>query len=246
MKAVFSRWIIAIGLLLVSTLPALAEDDSDARIIKVSGEAEVKVVPDRVVIMVGVEKVDSVMNVAKKQSEAVVKAVMAAATKNGVMKKDISTEFFDVKPTYDTHDNFIGYQVRKRIAITLNDITKYEALMSDLLDSGIINVQNVQFQTSELRKYRDQARSNAIKAAREKAQALATDLGLKVGKAHSISEGYSRWYSWYGGWYDYGYGGRHMSQNVIQNAPSSPSDENPIAFGTISVTASVSASFDLE
>ncbi len=247
MNSITSKLILVMALLLSLTLPAFAEQKSDSRTISVTGDAEIKVVPDRVVIMVGVEKVDSVMNVAKRQNEKLVKDAIAAAMKDGVLEKDITTEYFDVAPKYDNHEVFIGYQVRRRLSITLKDITKYETLMSDLLDTGIINIQSVQFQTSELRKYRDQARANAIKAAVEKAQALTAELGLKVGKAHSISEGYSSWYSGYGGWYDYGYyGSRYMSQNVVQNAPSSQSDENPIALGTISVRASVSASFDLE
>ena len=43
--------------------------------------------------------------------------------------------------------------------------------------------------TSKLRQYRDQARIQAVKAAKEKALALAGELGAKVGKAHSMTEG---------------------------------------------------------
>ena len=51
-------------------------------------------------------------------------------------------------------------------------------------------MQAVRLRTSQLRKYRDEARAKAIRAAKEKAVALAGELGVKIGRPHSISEGY--------------------------------------------------------
>src|SRR5207248_3032718 len=109
-------------------------------------------------------------------------------------------------------------------------------------------LQGVQFRTSELRKYRDQARSMAIKAAREKADALARDLGQKVGKAITINEEQSNYWAYYNAWgYQNGY--QNMSQNVMQNAgggsASATSGDTTVAPGQISVTARVSVTFAL-
>jgi uncharacterized protein len=246
MRSIILKFTIACLLLLAFALPSLAENETDMRTIKVSGEAEIKVVPDRVIIMLGVEKTDKVMAEAKKQNDKIVKAATDAAANNGVREKDISTEFFNVAPVYDDHNVLVGYQVRRRMVVTLNDITKFESLITDLLSSGVENIQNVQFQTTELRKYRDQARANALKAASEKAQAMASELGLQVGQAQSIDESGSRWSSYYGGWYNDYYGGHYMSQNSVQEIPAPVSDENPIALGMISVTASVGVSFELK
>jgi len=246
MRSITPKLAIVLVVLMALTLPSLAENETNLRTIKVTGEAEIKVTPDRVVIMLGVEKNDKIMAEAKRQNEKIVKAATDAAINDGVRNTDISTECFNIAPQYDSHDIFISYQVRKRMVITLNDITKFETLITDLLSSGIENVQSVQFQTTELRKYRDKARANALKAASEKAQAMAAELGLKVGPAQSIDETGSRWNSYYGGWYNDYYGGRYMSQNSVQEIPASVSDENPIALGMISVTASVGVSFELK
>jgi hypothetical protein len=88
--------------------------------------------------------------------------------------------------------------VRKTLIITLNDITKFDDVLSGALLAGANYVHGIEFRTTELRKYRDQARAMAIKAAREKADALAAELGLEVTKALSISESGVGWFSSYG------------------------------------------------
>jgi uncharacterized protein len=239
------QWAILAAMVIFSYSFSWADDAS--RIISVSGESEIKVMPDQVVIVMGVEKIDKDMTVSKNQNDDMVKAIIDVANRNGVGKTDVATEYFSVEPKYyrdDQKDTFLGYNVRRRVSITLKDVSKYEGLIGDLLAAGVVSIQSVQFQITELRKYRDQARGNAIKAAKEKAIAMASELGLKIGAAQKISEGGSRYYSWYGGWYDYGYG-RGMSQNSFQEINSGGADL-PMALDKISVSASVSVSFELQ
>jgi len=128
------------------------------------------------------------------------------------------------------------------VAITLRDVSRFERLLSAVLTAGANRVYEVDFQTSELRKYRDQARELAVKAAIEKATAMASAAGSKVSKPESISA------------YNYGggsaYGRNMMQQNVSQNVVSSApggGDEvsGTMAPGRIRVRASVSLTFRL-
>jgi uncharacterized protein YggE len=104
----------------------------------------------------------------------------------------------------------------------------------------------VEFQTTELRKYRDQARALAIQAAQEKAKALAGELGQELGEPVTITEEQSSWQSWYG----FGWGSRwgdNMSQNVVVESGSSTLAEGAtVAPGQISVNARVSVTFALK
>ena len=107
------------------------------------------------------------------------------------------------------------------------------------------NVHGIQFRTTELRKHRDEARTLAIRAAQEKAVALAQELGQEVGQPHDIREDQSQWWSWY----NTGWGGRagSMTQNVIQEGGSAPAGtEGTLAPGQISVTAKVTVSFEMK
>src|SRR5262249_58226568 len=74
------------------------------------------------------------------------------------------------------------------MTITVRDISKLDALVESLVKAGGNRIDSIQYETSELRKYRDQARDLAVKAAREKAQALAAALGQQIGRAQSIEE----------------------------------------------------------
>jgi uncharacterized protein YggE len=74
------------------------------------------------------------------------------------------------------------YVVRKSIAIKLTKISSFDAIMTGLVTNGVNHVQGVDFRTTELRKHKDKAREMAIHAAKEKAEAMAAALGMKVGK----------------------------------------------------------------
>ena len=85
----------------------------------------------------------------------------------------------------------------------------------------------------------DAARAMAIRAAREKADALAAELSVRRGKVYSINatEG--------GGWWSSRSAG--MSQNVVQNAGGgSAESEGTLSIGQISVMATVNVSFLIE
>ncbi len=70
---------------------------------------------------------------------------------------------------------FLGYEVSQTTTITLRDLSKYESLMIKLLEAGTNRVDGINFGVSETRELRDQARSRAIRDAKEKAIAMAAD-----------------------------------------------------------------------
>jgi len=129
--------------------------------------------------------------------------------------------------------------------ITLRDLSKFEELLSQSLTAGVNYVQGIEFRTTELRKHRDQARTLAIQAAKEKATALAGELGQKIGEPQTIQEDQSGWWSGYSAWWGSRWGGS-MSQYVIQEMSGTDwSGRSGIAPGQIDVTARVTVSFEL-
>ncbi|CAG0947597.1 26 kDa periplasmic immunogenic protein [Anaerolineae bacterium] len=222
--------------------PALA-----ARPITTTGEAEIKVAPDEVILILGVETWDKNIQNAKKQNDDRVKKITALTKDFGIDPKHVQTDQINVEPRYRnglyTDADFIGYFVRKTMVITLKDVSKFEDVFTGALSAGATHVQGVQFCTTELRKYRDQARALAIQAAREKARALAGELGRKIGEPQSIQENQSSWWSSYSARW-----GGAMTQNVVQNVGSGSafSEEGTFAPGQISISARVTVTFDLE
>lgn len=218
----------------------------DQPAIYVNGEAEIRVIPDRAVITLGIETLDSSMVIAKKENDRILEAVISAIKKRGVEKSDIQTDYLNVEPKYDNHGKiFLGNSVRRRLVVNLKDISKFDNLISGVIEAGVSRILNIGFYTDELKKYREQARALAIKAASEKAQKLAAEIGQTAGKAISIGENRSYWRSWYGFWDHYGRPDRHLTTQVSVDAGSEEGDM-PEAVGKISITAKVTASFLLE
>jgi len=230
-------------------LPALADDDQEKPSVSVTGSAEVRVVPDEVLLNVGVETFGQVLSAAKARADAAIRRAMDVSRRHGIPGSRVQTEYISIEPTYQfvgSVRRLHGYEVRRALTIRLNEIGKFEALLTDLMDAGLNTVRSVEFRTTELRKHRDEARRLAVIAAREKAEALATHAGRKLGAATRISEQGSGWWSAYGWWW----GGRSPAvQNVVQVAPETGGGAPPegsLAPGQITVSASVSVTYELQ
>jgi uncharacterized protein YggE len=243
-------------LLVLAAVPAQAQPvrlaggaEPSPRTISVSGEAEIRVPPDEVVLTLGVETFHESLQTAKSDNDARVAAIIRAARARGVPEQRVKTDYLVAQPRYESSPRgeyrVLGFVVRKSVEVTLRDMAAFEPLLADALAAGATHVHDVDFRVTRLRAHRDSARVLAINAAREKAQALAGQLGQRLGEPLTISEGYNGWNSGYGaGW---GGGRGSMSQNVLQNSATGgegPS-EGATSPGQISVRANVSVVFEL-
>jgi len=249
MRRIIFVWVLGIALLMMGAASALPQSARAAteRTITVTGDADVKVVPDEVVLLLGVETFDRELSVAKNQNDERVKKIIALTKDFKIEPKYVQTDQISIEPRYEdsyTKRNFVGVFVRKSIVITLKDLAQFEDVLTGVLGAGATHIYNVQYRTTELRKYRDQARALAIKAAREKAIAMASELGQTAGPAITIREEYSNWWSSY----SWRWAGGGMAQNIAQNVGggSAPSDDSTIALGQITVNARVTVTFELD
>lgn len=215
--------------------------------ITVTGEAVVKVTPDKVTILLGIETWDKDIQKAKQQNNNIVKKIIKAIKNAGVKEKNIQTDHLSIEPRYKSghsKKDFIGYFVRNTISATLTQPDKIEMLITGVLTAGVTHIHGITFETTQFKKHRDQARKLALEAAREKGEKMAAVFGKKIGDPIQINE--HRQYShYYGGWGGYGRG-QAMSQNVVQNRGGQADDmTDTIALGKISVKGSVTVVFEL-
>jgi len=233
--------------------PTVLNQDSlvcdSGRSVHVSGTAVVNVPPDRALLQLGIQSNGKTPTSVEQANAVAIQRVIRAIESLGVESKDIVTDRYIVSPVYETYDSLYikGYRIDNLVAVTLRDVDSVSDVVVAALEAGANQVVNVELYTSELRKYRDQARTLAMEAAAEKAQALAEAAGTGAGCVLSINE--NTW-SYYNGWW-------HSSnrdlwtQNVVQNAPANggagyQNNDGPVSLGQISVRAEVSASFALE
>jgi uncharacterized protein len=225
-----------------------------SRSIQVSGVAVVNVMPDRALIKLGVQSNGRSAKEAQAKNSATINAVTKALKSLGIEARDISTDWYTIEPIYRDYDSLYidGYRIHNTIEITMRDISKTNQAIITAFQAGANQVIDVQFYTSELRKYRDQAREAAMKAAREKADALTSTAGTGVNCVLTITENtYSNFYSGGWGWYGYNPNPNVMTQNVIQNAEapageSASLDDGPLSTGQISIRAEVAVSYGLK
>lgn len=242
----------SLALLLVLTLSAWATSQSETvepRTITVTGDAQLRVVPDEVILTLGVETWDKNMDRAKEQNDAIIRALLALTAERGIAAEHVQTDYVNIEPRYRDgyyeERDFIGYFVRKSVVITLRDLSQFEDLLADALKAGVNYVQGIEFRTTELREHRDEARALAIQAAQEKAEALAGELDQGLGEPTVIQEQQSGWWSGYGSWWGSSWG-NPLSQNVIQEIGSlSPGTGDNLAPGQININARVSVTFQL-
>jgi uncharacterized protein YggE len=229
--------------------PVATSTPAQPRTVTVTGEAEVRVVPDEVILTLGVETWDKDLGRAKGQNDTIVARVLALAGEHGVAPEHVQTDYVSIDPRYRNgyyeDRDFIGYFVRKNIVVTLRDLDKFEPLLGDALEAGVNYVHGVEFRTTELRQYRDEARALAVKAAREKAAALSGEVDQEIAAPLSIQEIQSGWWSSYNAWWGANWGSG-MSQNVIQEVGGAGSvADSTVAPGQIKVNARISATFEL-
>jgi uncharacterized protein len=241
------------AVVLAAAAPAAAPDtpvtpDSAGGSISVSGSSAIRVAPDRAVVMLGVETFGETPSGAQRANERLSKDVLAAVRKLDIAERDIATAQFTLQPDYED-DYFrrrvVGYWARNTIAVTLRDVSQLEDLLVDTLAAGATAVDGVEFAVTNLRALRDQARELAVKAALEKASAMAAAAGAQLGAVTSIQE-HGGWYGYYGPWSGYGRSASNY-QNVVQETGSETLtlDDGALALGMIVVTAEVGLSAQL-
>jgi uncharacterized protein YggE len=223
----------------------MAIDQPIPRLITVWGDAEINVAPDKVTLALGVDTWDKDLDTSTKRNDERIREVLRLLSSHQIPSADIQTSYMEIEPTYDTRYDkrnnptekvLTGYRVQKTVVVTVKDLSKFEEVLSAVQKDGANRLYGVQFATSELRKYRDEARAKAIRAAKEKAEALTREIGQKIGKAYTIEEEQAR--SWDTSM-------RNVSQNVASHAEPEGSG-SILAPGLIRVNSRIKVSFELE
>ena len=157
--------------------------------ISVSGEGKIKVTPDEAVITVAIENSGKEAAEVKKINDETIDKVLKLIKQRGIPTSDYQTQRVNLYKNYDYNTKKYTYIANQTISIHLKDLSKYEKLMMELVDSGINNIQGIEFKSSKIKDLERQARKNAILDAKQKADDYVSVLaGQKVGKALVISD----------------------------------------------------------
>jgi uncharacterized protein YggE len=237
--------------ILISRTYAQNQDINQPKIF-VNGEAVVYVKPDRIHINFGVETLAPEIATAKVKNNEIVRRALTLFRESGIAEKDIQTDHISIVPHYPSNYpkvELLGYFARNSIAITVNDAARVEDLVSKALGAGVNYVHGVNFQIVDLKKYREEARVAALKAAREKGEKMSAVLGQTIGRPLQINDNSggvfnsssSSWGSLNNA------AGRAWAQNSVQNMGAGGGEVGEtVALGQIAIHASVMVVFELK
>lgn len=157
--------------------------------ISVFGSAVLKVAPDSVLINSAVTRI--AQNAAEAFSEAKKGAHAVAEFLRRSNVDDFGTSRISLTSEYrfiGSEQRFQGYRASVGFAIKITKLEILEPVMTGIVEAGANDIRSIQFQSSDLKDFRSQARVRAVQAAKEKAANYAQAAGASVGKLIHIQD----------------------------------------------------------
>ena len=203
--------------------------------ISISGEGKIKVTPDIAVIQLGVQNNGKDAKEVKTLNDVTIDKVIKYIKKFNIPTADYQTAQMSLYKNYDYEKKKYSYQANQTISVTLKDISKYDAFMMDVMETGINVINGVEFKSSKMETYEIEARKKAILNAKKKADDYVSVLpGQKVGKAILISDNSYTNYPQ----------PVYMAKGAMMDAEAAPRET--LAVGEIEIVSTVNVSFSLE
>jgi len=205
-------------------------------VLSLSAYGEVKVVPDRASIGVGVQTLAPTAAEAMRLNRERMGKVMAALIRQGVAERDIQTSSIDLSAQYAYAQNeapkLTGYQAANTVSITVNDVSRLGVVLDTVVGVGVNQLNGISFGLKTPGAAEDTARRAAVKALQAKADLYAAATGNRTVRLVSLSEG-----------------GPQMEQPLrpvmAMAKMSQDSSSTPVAAGELSVRVDISGTFAL-
>lgn len=171
--------------------------------ITVSGEGEIYAKPDLAINTFTVTKEAKTVEKAVADNAEKMNAVIAAMKALGIDEKDLKTIGFNIYPRYEYKADYsvqtdiwpkpetrvlVGYEVTQSLEVKIRDLAKVGDVIQKAVDAGANQAEGLQFTIDDPDVLRDQAREEAIEQAKDKAELLAKQLGVKLIKITNFNE----------------------------------------------------------
>ncbi len=109
-----------------------------------------------------------------------------------IEEKDIKTADYSLNPVYNWLEGkgqvLQGYEVTQNVSVKVRDLTKIGDVIAKTTEQGANQIGNVSFTIDDEYELKNEARELAIQKAKEKAQLIAEQTGMKLGEVKSVYE----------------------------------------------------------
>ena len=167
--------------------------DPDRRIISVTGEGIVRVVPDMANVNFGIVTVADDPETARSENAAASSTAMNAVRELGIEERFIRLETLQLQPHQEYDEDLRryierGFEASRQIVVQVHDLDALPTLISTIVQQGANRLNSVSYDLQN----RDQARNDALREAalnaREKARLITETLDLALGELRQVNE----------------------------------------------------------
>lgn len=194
--------------------------------------------PDEASFDAGVGALSADVQAATTEVNERVSSLINALRAAGVADEDIRTSSFTIypEPRYNNQGRIteMRYRVNNTVQVTVRDTAQLGALLGSSVEAGANEVSNVVYTFSDRSALERQAREQAMRSAREKAEQLTRFGEATLGEVRRITEG-TRPEDALG----------ELRFDVAQAASLDSGESVPVSSGQLAVTVSVQVTFDL-
>lgn len=178
-------------------LPAAAQEmrpimPIDGTVLDIAAEGSTTRVPDLALIQAGVVTQAATAAQAMQSNAARMASVIAALRGAGIAERDLQTAVIALNPVYRNEDNkppvITGYQASNQLTVRFRDVAKSGAILDTLVRQGANNISGPNLTIEKPEAALDEARTDAVRKARARADLYARAAGLRVDRMLSITE----------------------------------------------------------
>ena len=164
----------------------------DGTTLDINAEGRTTRVPDVAVIRSGVVTQASTAAAALSDNAARMARVLAALRRAGVAERDVQTSNVGLSPQYKYTDGeaprITGYQATNSISIRFRDVKRAGPILDALVAQGANQIDGPNLMLDNPDAALDEARADAVRRARARAELYARAAGLSVVRIVSITE----------------------------------------------------------
>lgn len=215
--------------------------------IRVTATALVRAQPELAVVRLGCTTESPTASAARRANDGMMAAVVGAVRRAGVARKDIQTVDYQLTRLY-RNQYPQGWKVVNVVDIRIRRVEDVPTVLDRAQEAGANTIYWVRYEVEELQALRIKALTEACRVAREKADRMASEMGVRRGKLVALSDtsvqAGTPWYPWFSR-----YGANTVAQSVVQAGAGESLDAVPdsaLQAGQIAVEARVEAVFDIE
>lgn len=160
----------------------------------VTGEGKVYAAPDMAKISVGITDTGSSLKTVQENVSKKSQALTDAIKDLGVKSEDIKTTSYNLSPQYDyttsSFNRITGYQVSITYEIKIRDLDKINDIIAASTNMGANMQGSISFDLDDDTKKEklQEARTEAVKEAKEKAESLSKAAGINLGRIINVAE----------------------------------------------------------